>query len=77
MWMSGEGNRGSRQGQPYLQQQVVFEDSLDGLEQVGAQRERALQGGLAVPEELGQGLAPHAVCEGRHGAGGQPIGILH
>lgn len=50
----------------YLKQQVVLEDSLDRLQQVGAQRQRALEGGLPIPEELGQSFAPHAVGQRSH-----------
>lgn len=49
---------------------MVFEDPLDGLEEVGAQREGALQGRLPLPEKLGQRFAPHALGQGRHRAAG-------
>lgn len=52
----------------YLQKQVVFEDPLDRFEQVGPQGERTLERGLAIAEELGQGLTPHAVCQCTHRA---------
>lgn len=54
----------------YLQKQVVFEDPLDGFEQVGPQGERTLEEGLAIPEELGQSLTPHAVGQCTHRARG-------
>lgn len=50
----------------HLKQQVILEDPLDRLEQVGAQRQRALEGGLPIPEELGQSFAPHAVGQRGH-----------
>lgn len=50
---------------------MVFEDALDRLQEVRTQREGTLQTGLTVPEELGQGFVPHAVCQGCHGAGEQ------
>lgn len=53
---------------------MILEDPLDRLQQVGAQRQRALEGGLPVPEELGQSFTPHAVCERGHRAGGQQGG---
>ena len=49
---------------------MVFEDPLDGLEQVGTQRKGALQGGLPLTEEFGQGFVPHAVSQSSHRAGG-------
>lgn len=55
----------------YLKQQVILEDSLDWLQQVGAQRQRAFEGGLPIPEELGQSFTPHAVSQRSHRAGGQ------
>lgn len=55
----------------YLKQQVVLQDPLDRLQQVGAQREGALQSGLPVLEEGGQRFTPHAVGQCCHGAGGQ------
>lgn len=50
----------------YLEQQVVLEDALDGLQQVGAQGQRVLQQRLPVPEELGLLLVPHALGQGGH-----------
>lgn len=50
----------------YLKKQVIFEDSLDWLQQVGAQRQGAFQSGLPVPKELGQVLTPHAICKCCH-----------
>lgn len=50
---------------------MVLEDPLNGFEQVGAQRQRALEGSLALPEEPGQSLVPHTLCEGRHRAEGE------
>lgn len=55
----------------YLQQQVIFQDPLNWLQQEGAQREGALQSSLPVPEELGQSFTPHAVGQRRHRAGGR------
>lgn len=40
---------------------MVFEDPLNRFEQVGPQRQRALQGRLTLPEERGQGFLPHAL----------------
>lgn len=50
----------------YLEQQVVFEDALDWLQQVGAQGQRMLQQLLPVPEELSLLLVPHALRQGGH-----------
>lgn len=47
---------------------MILEDPLNGFEKVGAQRERALEGGLAFPEEPGKSLVPHALSQGRHRA---------
>lgn len=54
------------EGLSYLEQQVVLEDALDRLQQVGAQRQRMLQQLLPVSEELGLLLVLHALCEGCH-----------
>lgn len=50
----------------YLEQQVVLEDALNGLQQVGAQRQRVLQQRLPVSEELGLLLVLHALRQGCH-----------
>lgn len=50
----------------YLKQQVILKDSLDWLQQIGAQRQRAFEGGLPIPEELGQSFTPHAIGECSH-----------
>ena len=50
----------------YLEQEVVLEDPLDGLEEVGAQGQGEVEGGLPVPEKLGQVLTPHALRQGCH-----------
>lgn len=50
----------------FLEQQVVFEDALDWLQQVGAQGQRVLQQLLPVPEELSLLLVPHALRQGGH-----------
>ena len=52
----------------YLEQQVVLEDALDRLQEIGAQRQRMLQQILLVPEELGLLLVLHALCQGGHRA---------
>lgn len=43
---------------------MVFEDALDRLQQVGAQRQRVLQQLLPVSEELGLLLVLHALSQG-------------
>lgn len=48
----------------YLKEQVIFQDSLNRLQQVGAQRKRTFQCSLPIPEELGQSFTPHAVGQG-------------
>lgn len=53
-------------GLSYLEQQVVLEDALDRLQQVGAQGQGVLQQLLPVPEELGLLLVLHALREGCH-----------
>lgn len=45
---------------------MVLEDPLDGLEEVGAQGQGEVEGGLPVPEKLGQVLTPHALRQGCH-----------
>lgn len=45
----------------YLEQQVVFEDPLNGFEQVGPQRQRTLQRRLTLPEKRRQGFLSHAL----------------
>lgn len=57
-----EGARG------YLKKQVVLEDALHRLQQVGAQGQRVLQQLLAVPEELGLLLVLHTFRQGGHRA---------
>ena len=52
----------------YLEQQVVLEDALDWLEEIGAQGQRMLQQVLLVPEELGLLLVLHALGQGGHRA---------
>ena len=52
----------------YLEQQVVLEDALDRLEEIGAQGQRMLQQVLLVPEELGLLLVLHALGQGGHRA---------
>lgn len=47
---------------------MVLEDPLNGFEKVGAQRQRALEGSLTLPEEPGEGLVPHALSQSRHRA---------
>lgn len=64
-------------GVPYLKQQVILKDSLDWLQQIGAQRQRAFEGGLPIPEELGQSFTPHAIGECSHWAGGQRRLLAH
>lgn len=50
----------------HLKEQVVFQDSLNWLQQVGAQRKRAFQRSLPIPEELGQSFTPHALGQRLH-----------
>ena len=52
----------------YLEQQVVLEDALDRLEEIGAQGQRMLQQVLLVSEELGLLLVLPALGQGGHRA---------
>ena len=61
----------------YLEQQVVLEDALDWLQQVGAQGQRVLQQLLPVPEEFGLLLVLHAFRQGGHRAGVGRRGCHH
>lgn len=54
------------EGLSYLEQQVVLQDALDRLQQVGAQRQGVLQQLLPISEELSLLLVLHALCEGCH-----------
>lgn len=45
---------------------MVLEDALNGLQQVGAQRQGVLQQRLPVSEELGLLLVLHALRQGCH-----------
>lgn len=58
----------------YLEEQVVLEDALDRLQEVGAQGQRVLQQLLPVPKELGLLLVLHALRQGGHGAGSRGTG---
>lgn len=55
---------------PHLEQQVVLEDPLDGLEQVGTEGQRVPQPLLALAEEPRLRFAPHALSQRRHRAAG-------
>lgn len=55
----------------HLEQEVVLEDPLDGLEQVGAEGQRVPQPLLALAEEPSLRLAPHALGQRRHRAAGR------
>lgn len=59
-------NKTAAENSLYLKQQVIFQDPLDWLKEIGAQREGALQSSLPIPEELGQSLTPHAVSQCCH-----------
>lgn len=56
----------SRNRLTHVQQEVVLEDPLHRLEQIGAQRQRVPERFLALAEKLGQRLAPHALCQHSH-----------
>lgn len=50
----------------YVKQQMVLEDPLHRLQQVGAQRQGVAQRFLTFAEKLGQRLVPHALGEYSH-----------
>lgn len=52
-----------------LQQEVVLEDPLHWLQQVGLQGQGVAQGGLPLLEEAHQALVLHAVPQNSHRAG--------
>lgn len=55
----------------HLEQQVVLEDPLDRLKQVGPEGQRVAQPLLAFPQEPCLDLAPHAFSQGCHRAAGR------
>lgn len=57
----------------HMQQEVVLEDPLHRLEQIGAQRQRVPERFLALAEKLGQRLVPHALCQHSH----RPVEAKH
>jgi hypothetical protein len=49
-----------------MQKEVVLEDPLHWLQEVGPQGQRVPQRFLALPEEFDQHLVPHALSEHCH-----------
>lgn len=45
----------------HMQEEMILEDPLNGLQEVGSQGQRVLQRFLPLPEELGQHLVPHTL----------------
>lgn len=54
------------EAETYVQKEVILENPLNWLQEVGPQRQGVLQRLLTFPEELGQRLVPHALGQHRH-----------
>ena len=49
-----------------MQKEVVLENPLNWLQEIGPQGQRVFQSLLTLPEEFGQHLVPHALRQHSH-----------